>query len=628
VAASGAPLANAKIEMRDSSGSVVASTNADAQGNYSLTVPLTAKAPFVVSASTADVTLFSPLASSAGGTVNITPVTTVIAAQLSPTGDPAQLASQLQAGSATFDAAKVSSIVSGMVAALKPLLDNAGANLDPISGTFAADGTGYDRVLNSISVTIRPGTENSNITISVKAAPTDGSQPPEISFASGTTPPVLPPAAATATLAPPRLDAMLAAFAAKVQDCMAVPLAQRATGTSATDTLTAPSCRQIFSGDDPATYKDGGNDARADWPFLFSGVLTGMTVTPPVIRLLSADGSMLVSWSNTAASGDVFFARAVLTPQNGELKAIGNQDSFGFRVRAWSETRDFLNTPALSYRDTGFSILVDNTVQNGASVFNRAEITLPTGQKVVLKPQAGLSFMSVVKGDGTLSGTSVLRLAGRFFDGTRASQPRSVTGENIFWAANPAGANTDWTDAEVAAINNLGRWKADFFLAGNTGTTPDITQFATTTVRAFTPTEIAQQPFAILPSDLRSALITSSASNGAAALTEGSRINVAGPTGGPGWIVPAGALPPTSIQAQGFVSGTGARWNDNLIVSPSARSVTLSCTPQTSGDAHCSTATAGTYSSVARMYLVQFFGNDINDMQWTTSNALFKVQQP
>jgi hypothetical protein len=629
VAASGAPLAGASIEVRDASGAVVASTTADAQGSYTLVVPLTAKAPFVVSASTADVTLFSPVASAGDGTVNVTPITTVIAAQLSPTGDPAQLSAQLQAGSAIFDSAKVASVVAGVTQALQPLLDNAGASIDPISGTFVADGTGYDRVLNAVNVTIRTGAATSEITISVKAAPADGSQPPEISFTSDSTPPPLPPSAASAPLPPPSLDAMLAAFATQVQDCMAVPLADRVTGTAASDTVSAPACRAIFFNDDPAAYKDGRAGVRTDWPVLFSSSLTNMKVSPPVLRLLNPDGTMLVSWSNTATTGDVLFLRSVLTTQNGALKAIGNQDSFGFRVRPWSETRDFLNTPALSYRDTGFSIVVDNAVDgSGASVFDRVEVTIPTGQVVVLKPQAGLSFMSVVKRDGTLSGTSVLRLASRFFDSNRTTQARTLTNENIFWADNPAGVNTDWTDAEVAAINNLGRWKAAFFKAGNKGTVPDLTQFTTTTVRAFTPSEIVQQPFPTLSDDLRSSLTTASANTGSVALAEGSHISVAGPAGGAGWVVPAGALPPVNIQAQGFVAGTGARWNDNLLVPPSARSATIACTRQTALDAHCSAGTGDTYSSVARLNLVQLFGNDINDMQWTSSNALFKVQQP
>jgi hypothetical protein len=614
-------MAGAAIEVRDATGAVVATATADATGSYSLTVPSTAVAPFVVSASVDGVTLFSPLASASAGTVNVTPVTTVITAQLSPTGDPSQLASQLQAGAASFDAAKVASVVAGVTQALQPLLANAGVSIDPITGTFSADGTGYDRVLNSLAVTVRPEGDKSSITISVKSVPSDGSQPPEITFTSGTTPPALPATAATAPLPPTGLDSMLVAFAAKVQECMALPLTDRVTGTGSADTIQATPCRQIFFNDDPSTYKEGGANARADWAPIFAGSLTGMKSATPVLRILKPDGTMLVSWSNTTATGDLLFLRAVLTPQNGALKAIGNQFNFGFRVRAWSEMRDFLNTPGLSYRDTGFVVIVDNAVQNGASLFDHAVVTAPDGTRITLRPQAGLSNMSVVKNDGTLSGGSVVRLAGRFLDPNRTTQPRTLTGENVFWASNPDGSNADWTEAQIALMNNLGQWKADFFLAANTGTTPDFTQFATTTVRAFTPAEIARQPFAALAPDFRSSLVTASSATGAFPLTEGSGITAT-------WTVPAGAIPATSVQAQGFVSGTGTRWNDSVPVSPAVRSTTISCTPQTTGDAHCSATTAGSYSSVARLNLIQLVGDDINDMQWSSSNALFKVQAP
>lgn len=622
VAATGAPMAGAAIEVRDATGAVVATATADATGSYFLTVPSTAVAPFVVSAASVDgVTLYSPLASAGASTVNVTPVTTVITAQLSPTGDPSQLAAQLNAGAASFDAAKVASVVAGVTQALQPLLANAGVDIDPITGTFSADGTGYDRLLNSLAVTVRPEGAQSSITISVKSVPSDGSQPPEITFTSGTTPPALPGTAATAPLPPAGLDGMLVAFAAKVQECMALPLTDRVTGTGAADTIKAAPCQQIFFNDDPSTYKEGGANARADWSLIFAGSLTGMKSATPVLRVLKADGTMLVSWSNTTATGDLLFLRAVLTPQNGALKAIGNQYDFGFRVRAWSEMRDFLNTPDLSYRDTGFLVNVDNAIQGGASLFDHAVVTAPDGTRITLRPQAGLSNMSVVKNDGTLSGTSVVRLAGQFLDPNRTTQPRTLTGENVFWASNPDGSDADWTEAQIASMNNLGQWKADFFLAGNTGTTPDVTQFATTTVRAFTPTEIARQPFATPAPDFRASLVAASGATGAFPLTDGSRITAT-------WTVPAGAIPPTSVLAQGFVSGTGARWNDSVPVSPGSRSATISCTAQTAADGHCSATTAGTYSSAARLNLIQLSGSDINDMQWISSNALFKVQAP
>jgi hypothetical protein len=105
VAATGAPLSGATINVYDAKNAKVASTVAAADGSYTLVVPSTATAPFVIEAVRDDVALYSPVSSTSVTRVNVTPITTIAAAQLSPTGDPAKLAAELGSGAAKFDSA-------------------------------------------------------------------------------------------------------------------------------------------------------------------------------------------------------------------------------------------------------------------------------------------------------------------------------------------------------------------------------------------------------------------------------------------------------------------------------------------------------------------------------------------
>jgi hypothetical protein len=226
VAAVGAALGGATIEVVDKDGNVVATKTANEDGSYTLTIAATAKPPFVASARKGDVLLFSPIAESKKGTINITPITNLLAAQLSPTGDPAALAGHIKAGRADVSARKVQDVVKALVEALRPLMLNAGAeNVDPLSGAFVANGTGIDKVLNSLNIAINKTETGSNITITVKAAVADGQQPPAINFTNTEAPPALPASVATATLPEDNIDQLVAAYVSKLEACYALPVA-------------------------------------------------------------------------------------------------------------------------------------------------------------------------------------------------------------------------------------------------------------------------------------------------------------------------------------------------------------------------------------------------------------------
>ena len=625
VAAEGAPMEGAAIALTDATGTVVATAEAGSDGSYTLTVPISAKAPFVASASKGDLVYFSPVAEAKSGTVNITKLTNLIAAQLSPTGDPAALSGQISSGTATVTPSQVQQVVAAIVEALKPLLTNAGDTIDPISGTFAANGSGHDQVLMALDIAIQPTGSSSNITVSVKAVVAEGEQPFQIAFTSGSTPQPLPQQVATAQLPSSDTDALVGAFLARMQACYALPRTDRVTGTTAASVV-APACRTLFSGDDPATFKNNGAVVASTgaWSSLFADGATGVKFSNPVIEFLVPDGKLLVSWKSTAADGGISYARVWVKRENGALKAIGNQYQYAFNVRAWSELRDLVNRPELTYWATGFDLGVTNVTSGGSNVFAKVVVTAPNNRTITLVPLTGLSYVPV---EGTSTG--VMRLAGRFVNPSTAGVPRRLSGisngEGLAWASNAAGAAVDWTEDEIKAIKNVGRWKADFYLASAPGVIA-ATQYHETMTRPLTLSELAPRPFPTLTARARQDIVSESAATGSIALSNGDRIDLSVAATPPDfWTVPAGAQGPTLVQAQGFLqSTTSGRWNDSRNVSSMARTTVISCSAQTSSDTHCVPSTT-TYSSDARLNLLQMFAYDARDMVWVSNFLTYKV---
>ena len=94
VAAEGAPMSRAIIQLVDSTGALVATTEAGEDGKYTMNLAPTATGPFVISAAKDSTVYYSPVAQAKTGTINISKLTNLIAAQLSPTGEPSKLAAR------------------------------------------------------------------------------------------------------------------------------------------------------------------------------------------------------------------------------------------------------------------------------------------------------------------------------------------------------------------------------------------------------------------------------------------------------------------------------------------------------------------------------------------------------
>ena len=379
-AATGAAFVDAVVTVIDSTGAVVGTSSpVGADGKYTVTLKDGAKPPFVLVASrtTADgevQSLVSVVESATATTANVTPITNLIASRLSPSGDPTKLAAELAAGTTQITPATVAATVAEVKTILATLLDATGTSgTDPLTGSFTVDGTGYDRLLDSISINIVPASAtSSNIEIAVKQQLPDGTQPATVSFASTSTSVApLPPVSAT-TLVVEGTSVKISNFLNALTACYALPVAERVNGLTANDVI-APACRTVFSGGDPAIFKSNGRVVSSTGAFssLFRAGATGAVFSQGTYEFTRANGDLVIGYKSRGTDGSETFDTFVVRNDtaDGKLKLIGNQYNYPGGVNAYQQYRQFgaLGQSAYSYRSTGYTLPVDD-VKDGTGV--------------------------------------------------------------------------------------------------------------------------------------------------------------------------------------------------------------------------------------------------------------------
>jgi hypothetical protein len=647
VAATGAAFSGATITVVDQTGATVCTTQTDSAGAYACTLPASTKAPLVIKAVRDDQTFYSTTASATGGTANVTPLTTIIVAELSPDGNPASLAGAIQTHPSAVTADTIKKQTDELVAAIAPLLSALGQGaIDPISGSFAADGTGQDKVLDSISVSVLPDGTAANIEITVKATPSaDGSSPLSISYSTGSaTTPVLPAIEASALTNTPS-PATVADLFARLTACYALPLSQRVNAPNDTAPVTggpadviAPACRTLFVGDDPSTYYSNGNTVgrnasnRGAFNSLFRPGPTGLVWDRGNFEFVRANGDLVFSyrWTDTAGNteSDTLIARNV----GGTLKLAGNGYDYSASVRPFSEHRDLITTPNFSSYTTGYNINIDNrTDGSGNPIFSKVLVTAPDGVVRTFVPQSGLSYLVVMKDDGvTPSGSPIVRLAGAYQNTATAGNPADKELGLYF-------VGTQYTDAQIAALQNQSVWTLEFFDTSNASIA---TQKYRTLARAQSVAEIRQLAFADITATMRAELLadTDIATNGASifgAPSQNDPNNVDFSTDGQldAWTVPQGALAPTSLAVYGrapFGSTTagqpGARFNDSTGVASSARRGMVFCSTQGISDKHCDNTFGQQYAEGTSINTVELWARNARQVEISKKIGFYKLQ--
>lgn len=597
VAATGAAFVDAVITVIDSTGRVVGtSAPVGSDGAYTVTLAANATAPFVLVASRTDAngetqSLVSVIESADQTVANVTPITNLIASRLSASGDPTKLAAELAAGTTEITPTAVAETVAEVKAILAPLLEATGtSDADPLKDSFVVDGTGYDRLLDSISINIIPASSSTaNIEIAVKQQLDEGTQPTALSFSSGATEVTPLPTIDPATLVPSGTAALISDFLGRLTACYALPTADRVSGSS---TVTAAACQTVFAGNDPASYLHNGSTVSSSGAFasLFSTSAVGVVFSQGSYEFTRGNGDLVIGYKSRATDGSESFGTFVVRQNeaSGPLYLIGNQYQYPGGVSAYHQLRRFitLGQEDYSYYSTGYTINVANLQSGGSAVFNRVEVTTPRGNVLTLLPGSGSGNLTLPDGNGAASGTNFVRQRSEPLNPTLVTaHPRDYENASLFFV------NTDRTEEELASASSQGVWTFSYFLAGNVSNEPDATQTYKTRARALTIGELRTRGLASLTSTLVSDIVAGTVPSGqpaAGQLLFGANELAALETdgGGDGWSVLSGQLPPTGITLFGR-GPTGTRFDDSLNVRSTVRKATVPCTRLSPTDDHC-----------------------------------------
>ena len=595
-AATGAPFPEgSKIEIVDATGAVVGSTTIlNPEGSYNIVLPANSRPPLIIKATAEGAsTMYSVSPTLVTGTVNVTPITNLIAALLSPTGNPANLAAEVQAGTATVTTATTAVKTQKIVTALAPLSTALGVSTDPLTGAFVANGTGYDQLLDSVKVKITPtltGTVlSSNIDVTVATQQAVDAPPiviPTFSATAAAIPPLTVSTIPTNSLVVSGTATKIRDLVAQMQACYALPVTTRIAlnGTLASD-ITAAACRSMFFNSDPTIYKNNGFVVSSSSQFsgIFKSSSTGALFDLGSYEFTRTNGDIVFSYrSRSADMLNANYNTGVARLEGTQLKLIGNQWNYDASIKPTAITRILPNDPTYSWQATSYNIFVANKVVGGNSIFSKVIVTSPAGTLFTLKPSSGLSYMVLESSPGVLSSSNLVHLNGNPL-GSQSLTQITAKETSQFWSNFAY-----WTDTQISSLSQRGIWKYEYYLATNATATPDAIEYRSTFERAPTVAELKGMTFAKFTDGFVSNLVAQSATATGGFITMSVPVASIGLT----WEVPLGALAPV----QGLISGRapfisslnlGNRFDDSVSFGSSTRSISVPCATQSVADLHC-----------------------------------------
>ena len=651
-AATGAPMSGATIVVTDSTGKEVQNCNpcvAGTDGTFSIELKSGAAAPFVLKAlmnGQAEPQV-SVVSSNGSSTVNITPITTLVAARLASNGDPASLT----ASGLTLDT--INTAVSEIRKVLKPLLDAVGmAETDnPVTISFSANGKGLDKALDALGKLniVRDSSGNATVEAEIKISGTDGTAdvaPPKITLERAK-PPVASSTFTTtniqSSLPADGVSPQITELIGRMTACYAQPQTQRVNngGKLPTDII-SDTCKGLFIDNAPSKYlhnnsvvsMSGTSFSGTDYSGRFAGSFSGIFGTLQGLQYDQPEYRYTVKSDNTSdatkpMNGDVVFtARWTVTdaaspnvgqvdvsefharPQNGQLRLVGNQSKHDFSVLAQARREIMPAAPTFDYIATGYNIAIserrwnhDNNISTPSiSIYKEIKVTAPNGSEFLLKPIPGnnYDYLGQVYG-GVVSSTSTIRLNAKFQDASRTDKPQDRFNE--FWAKTP------WSDADIAAIPSQGNWRFDVTLTQEYATAHNVaekfTQWRRTINRAPTLPEVSGVAWpALVDSQLASFKASVIANNGGALVGTRGVASVL-PVD---WTVSTYAWNPLTVKIY------GSNWDESRDVPSTARNTTIYCKGTQSVCVNATATTSGQFMN-ANYYGIQFLGRDSKRVQ-------------
>ena len=604
-AAKGLAMVGATVTVTDANGTPSTCTGTtDKDGKLSCTLPATFTAPFVIMAQLDDEKQYSVIPTGGSSSVNVTPLTTVVVAGLSSSGDPAQFASEVKADKtkASADAVKVQ--VTQLNTNLRAVIDftvGKDSQLDPMAGELQANtGTGQDKLLDTVKVSITaPDTANgvaAKQVISLKADP-DAT----VTISKDSTDPKPEPissskVAATEDVTKVNPAVLVADLMTRMNACYALPVAQRVNtqGTGVAADIKADACINLFVGNTPANFKSGGAlvGAKGAFKTLFSSLADGVVFDRGnleyVVRNKDAanDGVWVVSYRSTDKANNISYGNFALKNENGVLKQAGNQYDHDASVASFVQDREFINDPDSSYLSTGYALIVTNKVDGkGDSIYRLVTVTTPKNRKLYLKPAPGCSTLGLALASGTVNCTSFARLNYGYKNASKTDDIPEKERSNLFFVPFA----DKYQDSELVSIPDQGTWKFEIEFAD--ASKPKVTQLHRTLSRAPTLGELRKTVFADLTSKARTDLVKNTKDVGAYVFTQHEYAQLGGGSDGDFWTVPGGAAAPTNIKIYGRAptvgSVSGNQFDDATTVLASARSALIKCSRLSNADNHC-----------------------------------------
>jgi len=627
-AAKGLAMVGATVTVTDANGAAsTCSDTTDKDGKLSCTLPATFTAPFVIVAQLGADKQYSVVPTGASSSVNVTPLTTVVVAGLSPSGDPAQFASEVKSDKTKASTKAINDQVDQLNTNLRAVIDatvGMGNTLDPMADELEANsGVGHDKLLDAVKVLVTPpnGTVKAKQEISLKDKPDavitiskDTSTPKPVPITSVQM-------AAAKTEADKGSAPLVADLMTRMNACYAKPVADRVSKTDGTGVATdvkAEACKNLFVDNDPTKFKSGGAGVSAKDAFKSLFTILGDSVVfdqgnlEYVIRNDGAtnNGYWVVSYRSTDKAKNISYGSFAVKNESGVLKQAGNQYDHDTSVSSFVQDREFINDPDASYLSTGYNLtLKDRIGASGASIYRLVTITTPKGKKLYLKPTAGCSSLGLVLQNGKVNCTSFARLNYGYKNASKTGDIPEFERSNLFFVPFA----DKYQDTELAAIPDQGTWKFEIELTDGT----KVTQLHRTLSRAPTLGELRKTVFADLTSSAKASLVADTKTNGAYVFASGKNMDLSFADSAAYWTVPDGAAAPTNIKIYGRAptlnTVRGNQFDDATNVLTSARSAQIKCSRLTDVDTHCATSVvvgqSGFYAAETRVTDLQLNAN-------------------
>lgn len=372
----GAAVPGATITIKDAdAGTADLTATAGANGEYSIDVS-SLKAPLLLSASgtlngepVSVVAVVPTLTGNDANTANVTSLTNAVAALIAPGGDLNALTTPAAiAAISSQSVVDASTLVVNTLKSNPAFADLLGANFDPLTTAFSANGSGIDSVLDQVQVQVG----SSGVSIANLTAPLDDSgappEPVQLTQAQVATPAQAP--ALPASEPPSNLPSVadMSAIAKKFEACLALPLEQRVT-MDANKEVTAVSAACTFG---VANWKsDGGGwvERMGQGTFRYTAN-TGLKVGQPTIATVlaapnhsgntfqhpycNAQTCVIMYVPMTTASGKASGGFFTLAKVADKWEFVGNQLPYALGVEQRLNRRVAVNTTLAANNPTNY----------------------------------------------------------------------------------------------------------------------------------------------------------------------------------------------------------------------------------------------------------------------------------